>query len=70
LHFKDRPSQRLLTASQAIEQLFWVYRKYNLSGPCRVSIKVRNPERIAVQRERSEMWNSNEPQAARPAVKR
>jgi bifunctional non-homologous end joining protein LigD len=27
------------------------------SGPCRVWIKVRNPESIAVQRERSEMWN-------------
>jgi ATP-dependent DNA ligase len=27
------------------------------SGPCRVSIKVRNPASIAVQRERSEMGN-------------
>ena len=27
------------------------------SGPCRVWIKVRNPASIAVQRERSEMWN-------------
>jgi hypothetical protein len=27
------------------------------SGPCRVWIKVRNPAGIAVQRERSEMWN-------------
>jgi bifunctional non-homologous end joining protein LigD len=27
------------------------------SGPCRVWIKVRNPSSIAVQRERSEMWN-------------
>ena len=28
-----------------------------LSGPRRVWIKVRNPASIAVQRERSEMWN-------------
>jgi bifunctional non-homologous end joining protein LigD len=28
------------------------------SGPCRVWIKVRNPASIAVQRERSEKWNS------------
>jgi ATP-dependent DNA ligase len=27
------------------------------SGPCRVWIKVRNPAGVAVQRERSEMWN-------------
>jgi bifunctional non-homologous end joining protein LigD len=27
------------------------------SGPCRVWIKVRNPASIAVQRERSEIWN-------------
>jgi len=27
------------------------------SSPCRVWIKVRNPESIAVQRERSEKWN-------------
>jgi ATP-dependent DNA ligase len=27
------------------------------SGPCLVWIKVRNPASIAVQRERSEMWN-------------
>src|SRR5215475_421883 len=27
------------------------------SGPCRVWIKVRNPASIAVQRERSAMWN-------------
>jgi ATP-dependent DNA ligase len=27
------------------------------SGPCPVWIKVRNPASIAVQRERSEMWN-------------
>jgi bifunctional non-homologous end joining protein LigD len=27
------------------------------SGPCRVWIKVRNPDSIAVQRERSEKWN-------------
>jgi hypothetical protein len=28
------------------------------SGPCSVWIKVRNPASIAVQRERSEKWNS------------
>jgi hypothetical protein len=27
------------------------------SGPCRKWIKVRNPASIAVQRERSELWN-------------
>jgi bifunctional non-homologous end joining protein LigD len=27
------------------------------SGPCRVWIKIRNPASIAVQRERSELWN-------------
>jgi bifunctional non-homologous end joining protein LigD len=27
------------------------------SGPCRVWVKVRNPASIAVQRERSELWN-------------
>jgi bifunctional non-homologous end joining protein LigD len=27
------------------------------SGPCRVWIKVRNPASVAVQRERSEIWN-------------
>jgi bifunctional non-homologous end joining protein LigD len=27
------------------------------SGPCRVWIKVRNPASIAVQRERSDIWN-------------
>jgi ATP-dependent DNA ligase len=27
------------------------------SGPCRVWIKVHNPASIAVQRERTEMWN-------------
>jgi ATP-dependent DNA ligase len=27
------------------------------SGPCCVWIKVRNPARIAMQRERSEVWN-------------
>jgi bifunctional non-homologous end joining protein LigD len=27
------------------------------SGACRVCIKVRNPARITVQRERSEIWN-------------
>jgi bifunctional non-homologous end joining protein LigD len=27
------------------------------SGPCRVWIKVRNPASIAVQRERSELWD-------------
>jgi ATP-dependent DNA ligase len=28
-----------------------------LAGPCRVWIKVRNPASVAVQRERSEVWN-------------
>jgi bifunctional non-homologous end joining protein LigD len=32
------------------------------SGPCRVWIKVRNPASIAVQRERSEIWNKMIPQ--------
>jgi ATP-dependent DNA ligase len=27
------------------------------SGPCRIWIKVRNPASIAVERERSEIWN-------------
>jgi bifunctional non-homologous end joining protein LigD len=27
------------------------------SGPCRVWVKVRNPASVAVQRERSEIWN-------------
>jgi bifunctional non-homologous end joining protein LigD len=27
------------------------------SGPCRVWVKVRNPASLAVQRERSELWN-------------
>ena len=27
------------------------------SGPCRVWIKVRNPASLAVQHERSELWN-------------
>ena len=27
------------------------------SGPCRVGIKVRNPASIAIQRDRSEIWN-------------
>jgi hypothetical protein len=31
------------------------------SGPCRVWIKVRNPASIAVQRERSELWNGGLP---------
>jgi bifunctional non-homologous end joining protein LigD len=37
------------------------------SGPSRVWIKVRNPASIAVQRERSEIWNRR---ARQPAVKR
>jgi hypothetical protein len=37
------------------------------SGPCRVWIKVRNPVNIAVQRERSEMWNR--PQVRAPPEK-
>jgi bifunctional non-homologous end joining protein LigD len=36
-----------------------------LSGPCRVWIKVRNPASIAVQRERSEMWNRRASVSAR-----
>jgi hypothetical protein len=34
------------------------------SGACRVWIKVRNPASIAVQRERSEMWNRRPPAVA------
>jgi bifunctional non-homologous end joining protein LigD len=33
------------------------------SGPCRVWIRVRNPASIAVQRERSEIWNRPPKQA-------
>jgi bifunctional non-homologous end joining protein LigD len=35
------------------------------SGPCRVWIKVRNPATIAVQRERSEIWNRRSGSARR-----
>jgi ATP-dependent DNA ligase len=35
------------------------------SGPCRVWIKVRNPASIAVQRERSEIWNRRSPRGGR-----
>jgi bifunctional non-homologous end joining protein LigD len=35
------------------------------SGPCRVWIKVRNPASIAVQRERSEIWNRRSAGSAR-----
>jgi bifunctional non-homologous end joining protein LigD len=35
------------------------------SGPCRVWIKVRNPASIAVQRERSEIWNGRFPERRR-----
>jgi bifunctional non-homologous end joining protein LigD len=35
------------------------------SGPCRVWIKVRNPASIAVQRERSEIWNRRASGSAR-----
>jgi bifunctional non-homologous end joining protein LigD len=35
------------------------------SGPCRVWIKVRNPASIAVQRERSEIWNRRSPRGDR-----
>jgi hypothetical protein len=35
------------------------------SGPCRVWIKVRNPASIAVQRERSEIWNRRAPGSGR-----
>jgi bifunctional non-homologous end joining protein LigD len=35
------------------------------SGPCRVWIKVRNPASLAVQRERSEIWNRRQLSAER-----
>ena len=35
------------------------------SGPCRVWIKVRNPASVAVQRERSEIWNRRASGSAR-----
>jgi bifunctional non-homologous end joining protein LigD len=35
------------------------------SGPCRVWIKVRNPASVAVQRERSEIWNRRSAGSAR-----
>jgi bifunctional non-homologous end joining protein LigD len=35
------------------------------SGSCRVWIKVRNPASIAVQRERSEIWNRRSAGSAR-----
>jgi bifunctional non-homologous end joining protein LigD len=35
------------------------------SGPCRGWIKVRNPASIAVQRERSEIWNQRTLRRAR-----
>ena len=35
------------------------------SGPCRVWIKVHNPASIAVQRERSELWNRRASGSAR-----
>jgi bifunctional non-homologous end joining protein LigD len=37
----------------------------HLSGACPVWIKVRNPASIAVQRERSEIWNRRAPGSAR-----
>jgi bifunctional non-homologous end joining protein LigD len=40
------------------------------SGPCRVWIKVRNPASIAVQRERSEIWNEYTSQFRYPNVAR
>jgi ATP-dependent DNA ligase len=40
------------------------------SGPCRVWIKVRNPASIAVQRERSEMWNRRASGSARERLRR
>jgi bifunctional non-homologous end joining protein LigD len=36
------------------------------SGPSRAWIKVRNPASIAVQRERSEIWNRRASRSARP----
>jgi bifunctional non-homologous end joining protein LigD len=36
------------------------------SGPSRAWIKVRNPAGIAVQRERSEIWNRRASRSARP----
>jgi bifunctional non-homologous end joining protein LigD len=38
------------------------------SGPCRVWIKVRNPASIAVQRERSEIWNRR-PRGSAPQIR-
>jgi hypothetical protein len=35
------------------------------AGPCRVWIKVRNPARTAVQRERSKIWNRRASGSAR-----
>jgi bifunctional non-homologous end joining protein LigD len=40
------------------------------SGPCRVWIKVRNPASIAVQRERSEIWNLMSVRRRSPSVRR
>jgi bifunctional non-homologous end joining protein LigD len=40
------------------------------SGPCPVWIKVRNPASIAVQRERSEIWNRMSTRQRTPAVRR
>jgi ATP-dependent DNA ligase len=40
------------------------------SGPCRVWIKVRNPASIAVQRERSEIWNRRASGSARERLRR
>jgi ATP-dependent DNA ligase len=42
-----------LVAEGIVSKIDGAYR----SGPCRVRIKVRNPARIAVQRERGEIWN-------------
>jgi ATP-dependent DNA ligase len=41
----------------------WIDSAY-LSGPCRAWIKVRNSASIAVQRERSEIWNRRAPGSA------
>jgi bifunctional non-homologous end joining protein LigD len=40
------------------------------SGPCRVWIKVRNPASVAVQGERSEIWNRMSHRRRMPAVGR
>jgi hypothetical protein len=48
-----RPRQRCSQPPIVSKRVDGTYR----SGPCRVWINVRNPASIAVQRERSEIWN-------------